>query len=197
MAVTKTVKQDKPTHTNIDDLLPGDLLIDDEQIVFAVKPSLWTIAFLCFRTVLIAVVVATLALFAGPFLQLERWDVPIVQGCIVAVLARVVFAFLQWLSRTYVLTDKRVIRIRGVLTIDVFQCSLVRIQNTFLVLTLPQRLLGLGSIVFATAGTGSVEAIWQHIKNPLSIHQQLIRAINAAGSKPITPTEGTGGDKSL
>ncbi len=149
MAVTKTVKQDKPTHTNIDDLLPGDLLSDDEQVVFAVKPSLWTIA------------------------------------------------FLQWLIRSYVLTDNRVIRIRGVLTIDIFQCSLVRIQNTFLVLTLPQRLLGLGSIVFATAGTGSVEAIWQHIKNPLSIHQQLIRAINAAGSKPITPTEGTGGDKSL
>ena len=189
MTAIKTVKQDNPTSANIGDLLPSDLLIDDEQIVFAVKPSLWTIAFLCFRTVLIAVVVAMLALFAGPFLQLERWSAPIVQGCIVAVLGRVVFAFLQWLSRTYVLTDRRVIRIRGVLTIDVFQCSLVRIQNTFLVLTLPQRLLGLGSIVFATAGTGSVEAVWQHVKTPLNIHQQLLHAISAAGSKPVKPTD--------
>ncbi|MCK4628366.1 MAG: PH domain-containing protein [Sedimentisphaerales bacterium] len=190
MTAIKTVKQDNPTSANIGDLLPSDLLIDDEQIVFAVKPSLWTIAFLCFRTVLIAVVVAMLALFAGPFLQLERWSAPIVQGCIVAVLARVVFAFLQWLSRTYVLTDKRVIRIRGVLTIDVFQCSLVRIQNTFLVLTLPQRLLGLGSIVFATAGTGFVEAVWQHVKTPLDIHHQLLCAVNAAGSKSVKPTDG-------
>jgi len=184
MAVTRTVKQDKPTHTNIDDLLPGDLLSDDEQVVFAVKASLWTIAFLCFRTVLIAVLVALLGLFVGPLLGLERWSAPIVQGCIVAVLGRAGFAFLQWISRTYVLTDKRVIRIRGVLTIDIFQCSLVRIQNTFLVLTLPQRLLGLGNIAFTTAGTGSVEAIWRHVKNPLHIHQQLIRAINAASNKP-------------
>ena len=190
MAAIESVRQDKPTNADIGDLLPSDLLIDDEQIVFVIKPSLWTIAFLCFRTVLIAVVVAMLALFAGPPVQLERWSAYIVQGCIVAVLARVGFAFLQWLSRTYVLTDKRVIRIRGVLTIDIFQCSLVRIQNTFLVLTLPQRLLGLGSIVFATAGTGSVEAVWQHVKTPLSIHQQLIHAVNAAGNKPVNPTDG-------
>ena len=190
MAAIEPVRQDKPTNADIGDLLPSDLLIDDEQIVFVIKPSLWTIAFLCFRTVLIAVVVAMLALFAGPPMQLERWSAYIVQGCIVAVLARVGFAFLQWLSRTYVLTDKRVIRIRGVLTIDIFQCSLVRIQNTFLVLTLPQRLLGLGSIVFATAGTGSVEAVWQHVKTPLSIHQQLIHAVNAAGNKSVNPTDG-------
>jgi len=196
MTAIKTVKQDNPTSADIGDLLPSDLLIDDEQIVFVVKPSFWMIAFLCFRTVLIAVVVATLALFAGPLLQLERWSAPIVQGCIVAVFGRVVFAFLQWLSRTYVLTDKRVIRIRGVLTIDVFQCSLVRIQNTFLVLTLPQRLLGLGNIVFTTAGTGSVEAVWQHVKKPLDIHQQLLRAI-AAGNKPVKPTDAITDEKTL
>jgi len=190
MVVIKPVRQDKPTNTDLDDLLPSDLLIDDEQIVFVIKPSLWTIAFLCFRTVLIAVVVAMLALFAGPLLELGRWSMPVVQGCIVVVLVRMVFAFLQWLSRTYVLTDKRVIRIRGVLTIDIFQCSLVRIQNTFLVLTLPQRLLGLGSIVFATAGTGSVEAVWQHVKTPLDIHHQIIHAISAAGNKSVNPTDG-------
>ena len=197
MAAIKPVRQDKPISANLDDLLPSDLLIDDEQIVFVVKPSLWTIAFLCFRTVLIAVVVAMLALFAGPLLELEQWSALIVQGCIVAVLVRVGFAFLQWLSRTYVLTDKRVIRIRGVLTVDVFQCSLVRIQNTFLVLTLPQRLLGLGSIAFATAGTGSVEAVWRHVKKPLNIHQQLIRAISAAGNNPKKLTDGITDEKTL
>ena len=190
MAAIKPLRQDKPTNANLGDLLPSDLLIDDERIVFVIKPSLWTIVFLCFRTVLIAVVVAMLALFAGPLLQLEQWSALIVQVCIVTVLVRMVFAFLQWLSRTYVLTDRRVIRIRGVLTIDVFQCSLVRIQNTFLVLTLPQRLLGLGNIVFTTAGTGFVEAVWQHVKTPLDIHHQLIHAINAAGNEPVKPTDG-------
>ena len=29
------------SHPNIDDLLPGDLLADDETVIFAIKPSLW------------------------------------------------------------------------------------------------------------------------------------------------------------
>ena len=173
------------TKRHIDDLLPGDLLADDEEVVFAIKPSLWSIAFLSVRTVIIAAAVAVASYFLAPLLQVDSWRVPILQGCGAAVLIRVGFAFLQWLSRSYVLTDKRVIRIRGVFTIDIFQCALVRIQNTFLVLTLPQRILRLGNIAFTTAGTGSVEAIWRHVKAPLQVHNQLIRAINAASNKPL------------
>ena len=42
--------------------------------------------------------------------------------------------------------------------------------------------LGLGNIAFTTAGTGGIEAIWRHLKAPLSVHNQLIRAINAASN---------------
>jgi len=167
---------------NIDELLPSDLLSDDEVVVFALKPSIWTVVFLSFRTVVIFSLLAVAALLFGSAINLGRYGRYIVLVCGLIIIGRVGFAFLQWLSRTYILTDRRVIRIRGVFTIDIFQCALVKIQNTFLLLTLPQRILGLGSIAFTTAGTAGVEAIWRHCEHPLQVHHQLLRTINAAGN---------------
>jgi PH (Pleckstrin Homology) domain-containing protein len=170
---------------NIDELLPGDLLSEDEEVIFAIKPSLWTVAFLSFRVVAITSAIAIIATIISPMFNLGPYASQIIGYCGLTALARVGFAFLQWFSRTYVLTDRRVIRIRGVFTIDIFQCSLVKIQNTFLTLTLPERVLGLGSIALTTAGTGAIEAIWRHTKNPLKIHHKLLTAMNAAGNKPL------------
>ena len=175
-----------PGKADIDELLPSDLLDETEVVVFAIKPSLWTVVFLSFRTVVICGVVTVAAVVLRPHLGLGRYAGYTIEICGVVVLARVGYGLLQWLSRSYVLTDRRVIRIRGVFTIDIFQCSLSRIQNTFLSMTLVQRLLQLGNIAFTTAGTGSVEAIWRHCRHPLKVHNQLIAAMNAAARLPAS-----------
>ena len=156
-------------------------------MLLALKPSLWTIAFLSFRTVLVCVALASLAFWLGRALQLPGLAVNAVEAAGIIVLGRIGFAVLQWASRTYVLTDRRVIRIRGVFTIDIFQCSLGKLQNTFLTLTLPQRFFNLGNIAFTTAGTGGIEAVWRHCRGPLAVHEQLLRTINAASNRPATP----------
>jgi len=184
MVTDQPQEQLKP---DINDMLPGDLISEDEKVIFAVKPSLWTVVFLSLRTTIIGFFIAALTLWLGPMMHLGRLSTFIVEACGAAILARFGFAVLQWVSRSYVLTDRRVIRIRGVFTIDIFQCALTKIQNTFLVLTLPQRILHLGNIEFTTPGTGSVEAIWRHLKHPLDIHKQLINAMNAAANNPPNP----------
>ncbi len=170
------------SHPNIDDMLPGDLLADDETVIFAIKPSLWSIGFVSFRTVAFASLLALLTYILSPAFHLGIYGLYIIELCGCVVLGRVGIALLQWASRTYILTDHRVIRIRGVLTIDIFQSSLTRIQNTFMIFTLPERFFGLGDIEFTTAGTGGIEAVWRHLKNPLPIHHQLLRAMNAAAN---------------
>ena len=183
------------SHPNIDDLLPGDLLADEERVIFAIKPSLWSIVFVSFRTVAAASLLALATYILGPVLRLGDYGLYLIEVCGLVILGRVGFALLQWASRTYVLTDRRVIRIRGVLTIDIFQSSLNRIQNTFMVLTLPARFFGLGDIQFTTAGTGAVEAIWRHLKHPLPIHHQLLRAMNAAVIQKQQQAEETPNDQ--
>ncbi|MCP4707206.1 MAG: PH domain-containing protein [Planctomycetes bacterium] len=181
MVTDQPQEQLKP---DINDMLPSDLINEDENVIFAIKPSLWTIIFLSFRTTVIASILTALTLWLGPMMHLGRLSTYIVEACGAAILTRFGFAVLQWVSRSYVLTDRRIIRIRGVFTIDIFQCALPKVQNTFLVLTLPQRILQLGNIEFTTAGTGSVEAIWRHVKHPLNIHKQLINAMNTAANQP-------------
>ena len=178
-----TSKPDRNSDTAINEMLPDNLISEDEKIILAIKPSLWMIAFFSFRTVAIAAVVAVILTLSSPRLHLGRWAGYAIQFCALAAIVRLAFALLQWASRTYVLTDKRIISIRGVFTIDIFQCSLPKIQNTFLVLTLPQRILSLGSIALTTAGTGQVEAVWQHLKHPLNIHQKILQTLNPSTDK--------------
>ena len=178
-----TAPSDYQSH--IDKMLPGDLLADDETVIFAIKPSLWTVFFLSYRVVVVAIVVIITAIIAAKLFDTQGREIYIVEAGGTAAIARVAFALLQWFSRTYVLTNRRVIRIRGVFTIDIFQCSLLHIQNTFLIMNFWQRLLTLGNIALTTAGTGRVEAVWRHCKGPLKVHQQLLRAINRA-SNPIS-----------
>ena len=76
----------------------------------------------------------------------------------VLAMVRGAWQFLEWLSRVYVLTDMRMIRVRGVLRVSVFETPLKNIQHTRMVLTLRERPFGLGSIAFATAGTAASTA---------------------------------------
>ncbi len=187
MVNTDQQSQESPAgKTDINDMIPDDLLSEDEQVVFAIKPSLWYIVFNSVGTVLLATLTTIAVLAACAIFPLGTLGGKIIQGCGIAVLGRVGFAFLQWVSRTYVLTDRRVIRIRGVFTIDIFQCALVKVQNTFLDISLIQQFLNLGNISFTTAGTGQIEAMWRHVKDPLKVHHQLISAMNNAQDNDLS-----------
>jgi len=170
---------DRKVPDNITELLPADLLREDEKVVLVFKPSRWLIAFFSFRAVVTVLMVAIMVLFAGEWLGLGIWTRVMVVICGVAIVLRLALGLLQWASRVYVLTDARVIRVRGVFTVDIFQCEIEKIQNTFMVLTVMQRILSLGHIGFSTAGTGGVEAVWEHVREPLKIHEQINRMIGS------------------
>ena len=178
MAIEDGAIENTENKSDIDAMLPSDLLGDDEVVIFAIKPSLWSILFVSFKIVALAVIALWCIIFFGEFLQIGQLAKRMAEICGIIIIGRLGFGFLQWLSRCYVLTDRRLIRIRGVFTIDIFQCSLENIQNTFMVMTLPQRFLKLGNIELTTAGTSRVEAVWRHCRDPLSVHQKLLRAMN-------------------
>lgn len=159
--------------------VPARLIQDGEQIVLAIKPSPWYILL-----VSLPVLLAATAVFAGVYVFR-----PYLPGlslrtafslCALAWVVRLFVALLEWLSRIYVLTNLRVLRIKGVLRVDVFECPLGRIQNTVLSLTLLERLWGLGSIYFATAGTGAMEAAWLMIARPQEVHEIVVSWIRRA-----------------
>ena len=166
-------------HPRAASMLPAELLQGGEIIVLLIKPSPWSILIRVARplAVLATVVACLLWLRNLSYITVVAQRDLLFLGTAGGVLY-VFWQFLEWLSRVYVLTDRRVIRVKGVVRVQVFEASLRQIQHTQTVFSLPERLMGLGTITFATAGTGNVEAAWEMIANPLETHQTVIHTLN-------------------
>lgn len=169
----------KPETLNGVDVLPAHLLDGDEIVILAVKPSLWFIVFVSAKWLAAMVAVIVLVGWLGRYVpQVNRTMV--IQAAVALGAARLGLALLQWSARLYVLTNRRVMRLMGIFNVDLFECPLTKIQNTYLTLAWYERLTSLGTISFATAGTGGIEASWLNVYNPLEIHERLRSAINRA-----------------
>lgn len=169
------------------DLVPEHLLDGGEIVIFAIKPSLWLILFSSMRWLLILACVIALSPWLSTVIPGAQRAI-IVKAALALAAARLGFAVMDWVARLYVLTNRRVMRIRGIFNVNLFECSLQRIQNTAMSLTWYERIFSLGSIHFATAGTTGYEATWQTVPNPMAVHEQIRAALNR--SRGTTNTSG-------
>ncbi|MEE8170561.1 MAG: PH domain-containing protein [Phycisphaerae bacterium] len=160
-------------------LVPRHLLDGGECILLAIKPSLWFIPLTSAPWLAAAALLALLATagVAAPY----RWYLS--NAAVALAALRLTWATAEWVSRCYVLTNRRIMRIRGFLRVDVFECPLMRIQHTELNLSLGERITRTGSIHIATAGYGSGQTSWRTVPRPLEIHERLRSAIGRAQSR--------------
>lgn len=168
-----------PPNIRANTLLPAELIQPGEIIILLLKPSPWFILLESLRSVAVVVAGIILALAATNFfagLGVRRRDLAAVAVVILGV--RLFWQFLEWLGRVYVLTDRRIIRVRGVIRIQVFEAQLKQIQHTVTSFSARERLFALGTIGFATAASGMVEVQWRMIDHPLEVHQAVIKALN-------------------
>ena len=162
--------------------LPTQLLQPGELIILLIKPSAWFIVLECLRTLTVIAILAAGALWVvrqgwgWGWVEIAPRDIMLL--AIGAAGVRLFWQFLEWLSRVYVLTDRRVIRVRGVIRVHVFEAALKQIQHTELNFSLRERMFALGSITFSTAGTGLPEASWQMVNTPLEVHQTILRTLH-------------------
>lgn len=165
------------------DILPAHLLDGGEIVILAIKPSLWFILFTSFRWLIAMLLIILTSKWLGEIIP-HLNSMMIIKGALVLAAARLGFAMLHWVSRLYVLTNRRIMRLTGILNIDIFECPLTKIQNTYLSLAWYERITGLGTISFATAGTGGIEASWINVNNPTELHERVRSAIHRA-QKPM------------
>ena len=162
-----------------DALLPADLIQGSEIVILLLKPSLWFILLGSLNSLGVLAIVTIIAVWLkwqmqiGPFASAD-----IINFAIVLAFARLLWQFFEWLGRVYVLTDRRVIRVMGVLRVHVFESPLKKLQHTELLFSIRERLFGLGTISLATAGSGAPEAYWVMVNQPLTVHHKLIQAIS-------------------
>ena len=165
--------------------LPAGLLADDEIVILLLRPSLLFVGLSSLASLtIIAVVTLSLALLAIrltwlPWSELAAYAM----GAAVAA-ARLLWQCLEWWGLVYVLTDRRIVRRAGVLQVSIFEAPLRNIQHTSIFQPFRERLFGLGSIGFATAGSDIFDAFWVMIRQPFAVHKVVVETMQRYGGRP-------------
>lgn len=105
----------------------------------------------------------------------------VVLFAVLALCARLAWQALDWWSKDYVLTDRRVIRVTGVLGRARFEAPLRNIQHVDLSQTVMERIFALGTLGFATSGTAFTEAHWVSVERPEATLRTVREAMDRYG----------------
>lgn len=158
---------------------PLELLEGDEIIQLSIKPSPWLIAVVSVRTFAIVVglgAALSIAMRTGSTPE-AMFPFHVLTG-ILAV--RVGLGTLQWASRLYVLTNRRVLRFRGVFQVDLAECRLTKIRDVGLEMPWYGRWLRLGTVRLRAAEGQAGTLDWNEVARPQEMHEILTRAIRKA-----------------
>lgn len=100
---------------------------------------------------------------------------------------RLIWAALDWFARDHILTEARLVALRGVVHTVRFDLPLRRVQHLAVSRSLLERLLGVGTIAAASAGTDGHEIVWRSVARPddvLSMIRQRTDTVARAGDRP-------------
>lgn len=141
---------------------PRELLTSDEQILLELKPSavpFVTAPLLTLSTLLVVGLVAFAVLaYANVNAAVAACGLPLVVLAAVLGLSSLL-GYLTWRNTFYAVTDKRVLQKSGLVGMNAFDAPLTSIQNVSLIQPWFSKLFGIGTLVFATSGTGGGTAM--------------------------------------
>ncbi len=180
----------------------GQLVPDGETVLLALKPHPLFVVLSVLTPLAALVATAGVAWWiggrsaaTGDLMELVlRRAVVVALGCATLLVA---WQCLEWLTRLYVLTDRRVMRVSGVLRQTTFDLPLRRVQHVVLYRSLRERLVDLGTIGFSSAGPGrAAEFWWYMVAHPVEQMETVRRAIEryAGGGEGGTGGCGGGGE---
>ncbi len=167
-------------------IAPQNILQEDEIVLMLVKPSLFFIFYTSFTFVLVALMMGVAAGQVTRTGALGGYFAPSTVALVTMLICvgRLIWALLVWTSHIYMLTNLRVVTIKGVINVHMFQAQLRKIQKTELFRPIGQRIFFTGTVGFSTAAAaGTVDSTWVMLPHPVETHQRIARAIDEAQAK--------------
>lgn len=163
-----------------EDDVSDSVVHDGEVILLKIRPSGWFVFLVSWPVIALCLGIALAAIVAVRGLHV---DIPfrlayVVPACMVAALLRIYLACLQWMKRVYILTNRRVIRLRGLLRTEVFDCKLRGIARAWMGQSLGERMLHTGSIFFEIPEMPAGSGTWQHVPSCADVEQILQEALS-------------------
>lgn len=169
-------------------------LADGELVILAIRPSYW------FIVLKRAGWLATMAIIWSVLAIVESlgwWDFnlfPLGMAFVVAAVAVLIWLCIDRLTRVYLLTDKRILRVSGILSRTSVEIPLHKVTTVVLHRTFTERLTRVGSILFTSAaaggGSGGGDLVWFIIDRPVSIVSTVRETLSRYGGGPTPPSSG-------
>ena len=155
-------------------LVPQQVLEDGEIVIITVKPSLWLIPLTCWPVALAAGIAAGAVHLLG---KDGAGASVVLVLCLGAVALKTGLATLNWLGRLYVLTNRRVLTLHGVMRCEVGHCPLEHLQDIHVTAAMDARLVRVGNLVFDCCPGGRGGTTWDYVGRPDRLRQDVLDAI--------------------
>jgi len=137
-------------------------LTEGEEVRWSGRPSLVTILpELLTGGVLAAIGLVVIVLFSEMRAAIAVGVLVVLSGLAIAALA-----YLRWWRLMYVITTQEIYVKEGLISRDVTQIRLDRVQNTTYNQSVLQRLLSIGTVVLYTAGSGTMDVEMEDVPRP-------------------------------
>jgi dephospho-CoA kinase len=154
-----------------------------ERVIIATGPSPLFVLLRSAGFLLILIVLAAGVQWTSDHFGLGLGDWPLYTGAAL-VIVTLVWNALVAQNREYLLTERRVIRGAGVFRRIVTDLPLTSIQHVEVTRLVRERLFGLGSIGFNTAGTAWTEAYWVMVARPAELLATIRATLDHARGVP-------------
>ncbi len=160
-------------------LVPAGLLEGGEIVILALKPSSWFVLVSSLPVLLSAAAVAAVA-YLMSFSDYFGDPEVVWYFCAGAALLRLMIASWQWLGRTYVLTNRRIVCIRGLVRVELAAAGLAQVREALLAASLGERIVGAGSIYCLIESDSPPAVAWQTVARPAEVHEIILETIGRA-----------------
>ena len=153
----------------------------DEEIVLTLRPSAWFVLLYPFRMIILVIILATLLSIVGTMFDkfgianplMQPWWITVWLLSAAVSVMLISWSILEWRFRLYVLTTRRVLTFSGVIRRSRFETSLIHLRQTMVHVSIGERCVGIGSLLFATAGTAFYDTSWTMLSDPVGAQRKV------------------------
>src|SRR4030042_2342380 len=163
-------------------VLGNEILVSGENIITESRPLIWPRFIPPIMVIIVGIAIYYLVTYLEPkYLPLDleglSWlDTAILWiGPAIAIIGLLSFIIrlVKWKYTVYALTNKRILRRTGVFGRSYLDCSLGKVQNVEVRISILSRIFKFGTIRVATARTKGEDIEWTDVRNPIGLQRQI------------------------
>lgn len=162
---------------------------EDEEIRWTGRPSKFTIALTLALAALVAISGFVASALLAAWTDLPGWATAVPLLAMFGGIGWGIAVYLDWLRLLYVITDEQIYVKHGLISRDVTQIRLDRVQNTAYEQTIPERFLAYGDVQIYTAGTSTEDVTFRSVPNPERVKRTLTRSLSDRGREGNGPRQ--------